>query len=189
MSDPNLSIYHGIQENNAEGVVGAIRAGADVNRRHDAVFSPLHFAVDHGFADMVILLLRHGADVDIALGAGGITPFHFACANFAERSDADPRIICILLAAGADMGDLSFEPRPGKACLAIPERDVVSTGLTLVRQRCFEICVGLQDLALPAPLLIELAVESCEPFARHLPFHLLWALVCTVKHWRQRSVN
>jgi hypothetical protein len=54
------------------------------------------------------------------------------------------------------------------------------------RERLTEICIGLQDLALPAWVTVQI-LDAARPWST-LPLHSKWSLVCTVKHFeRQRK--
>lgn len=56
-----------------------IRRGHDVNALDDIGESPLHGAASHGHATVVRLLLKNGADPNIAAEDSGLTPLHWAC--------------------------------------------------------------------------------------------------------------
>jgi hypothetical protein len=56
----------------------------------------------------------------------------------------------------------------------IAAKELQLAGFVPCRRRAFEICVGLHDLELPAPLLIAIVQIDCEPFSLPLPYHLFW---------------
>lgn len=60
-----------------------IEQGHPVNVRDHAGWQPLHEAANHGFADIVELLLENGASINDKGGAkcDGFTPLHDACGN------------------------------------------------------------------------------------------------------------
>ena len=60
-------------------------------------------------------------------------------------------------------------------------------GFETIRARVLEICVALQDIAMPAPQVIEIVTHACAPFAAQLPYHYLWDAVVLVKHFRDRK--
>jgi hypothetical protein len=60
-------------------------------------------------------------------------------------------------------------------------------GFAVIRSRVLEICIALQQLALPAPQLIEIVTQACAPFAAQLPYHYLWDAVVLVKHFHRRA--
>lgn len=55
----------------------------------------------------------------------------------------------------------------------------------LMRNRATEICIGLQDLGLPALCTIEILEAACYPAAAHPRLHTVWRLVTAVKHFGQ----
>ena len=74
------SLYKAAEENSAEGVDAAIRAGATVNdqsgrRRHNCF--PIHTAAENNACRALKALIRHGADIN-ALDRGNNTPLHIA---------------------------------------------------------------------------------------------------------------
>jgi ankyrin repeat protein len=52
------------------------------------------------------------------------------------------------------------------------------------RERSTEICIALQDLALPAWITVQI-LDAARPWST-LPLHSKWNLVCAVKHFRDR---
>jgi hypothetical protein len=48
-----------------------------------------------------------------------------------------------------------------------------------------EICIGLQDLELPAWVTVQI-LDAARPWST-LPLHKEWDLVCAVKHFHQRQ--
>jgi hypothetical protein len=47
-----------------------------------------------------------------------------------------------------------------------------------------EICIALQDLALPAWITVQI-LDAARPWST-LPLHSKWSLVCAVKHFRDK---
>ncbi|MCY4025324.1 MAG: ankyrin repeat domain-containing protein [Acidobacteria bacterium] len=82
-------------EGHAAVVAALAAAGADVDARSDAGFTPLAFAVRAGHADAVAALLDASADIGLAL-PDGTSPLHLAVLN--ARYDVAVR----LLERGAD---------------------------------------------------------------------------------------
>ncbi|WP_282796486.1 ankyrin repeat domain-containing protein [Streptomyces sp. CC224B] len=89
-----------------------LRAGAPVNTyREGDEETPLHAAADRGTAEVVALLLAHGADVD-AQDEEGHTPLWYAVCNGDEDS------VRALIAAGADVWTPQTGPwSPGRLLL------------------------------------------------------------------------
>jgi hypothetical protein len=48
-----------------------------------------------------------------------------------------------------------------------------------------EICIGLQDLALPAWVTVQI-LDAARPWST-LPLHSKWNLVCAVKHYHDKK--
>jgi surface antigen len=53
------------------------------------------------------------------------------------------------------------------------------------RERLTEICIGLQDLELPAWVTVQI-LDAARPWST-LPLHSKWNLVCAVKHFRDKK--
>jgi hypothetical protein len=53
------------------------------------------------------------------------------------------------------------------------------------RERLTEICIGLQDLELPAWVTVQI-LDAARSWST-LPLHKEWDLVCAVKHFHQRQ--
>jgi ankyrin repeat protein len=92
-----------------------------------------------------------------------------------------------LLAIGADPDTAPMANMPAAAVPTLYSRDNVSVErerLDLVRERATEICVAMQDLALPAWIGVVICQFACEPFANCVRLGALWKLVVTVKHFQ-----
>jgi NF-kappa-B inhibitor-like protein 2 len=70
-----------------------------VNIRDHAGWTPLHEAANHGYKDIVDLLLSHGANIDDKGGidCDGVTPLHDAASNGCMD------VMELLLTRGADI--------------------------------------------------------------------------------------
>jgi hypothetical protein len=53
------------------------------------------------------------------------------------------------------------------------------------RERLTEICIALQDLALPAWVTVQI-LDAARPWST-LPLHSKWNLVCAVKHYHDKK--
>lgn len=89
------------EQNDTYMVKQLIDTGADVNKlaspsSNDEAFSPLSTAVLAGNAEMLRVLIEHGADVNCTLGSSFSTPLSFAL----RRNRLD--IVSMLLASGAN---------------------------------------------------------------------------------------
>jgi len=95
--DLNDMLRHAVGRDNVKMASRAIAAGADVNSQASSALlerTPLHDAVEWNKVDMVKLLIRNGARLDVQ-DAYGLTPLHLA-ARMGSTGLAD-----ILLKAGA----------------------------------------------------------------------------------------
>jgi hypothetical protein len=53
------------------------------------------------------------------------------------------------------------------------------------RERFTDICIGLQDFALPAWVTVQI-LDAARPWST-LPLHSKWNLVCAVKHYHDKK--
>ena len=104
-ADVNLADDHGVTalgraaENASLAMVETLlAAGADVNAAQTSGLAPLMTAARTGNADVVRALIAHDADVDAAVTETGSTALMWAV------SEPHPKIVRLLLAAGADPG-------------------------------------------------------------------------------------
>jgi tetratricopeptide (TPR) repeat protein len=156
-----------------------LSAGADVDK---VVFdnTALSVACADYNRDVLATLLSAGASVDDAM------------LSFAVRCD-DFVTAALLLGAGAqwvpsmrlrDPCDVdAWVTLVSNPQLAKKEIDLV--GFRACAKRIFEICVGLADLDLPAPLVTSVIEEACAPFALTLPYYFLWNPVTACKHFQR----
>lgn len=72
-------------------------AGANINAQDEHGNTALHFAAKQGHQNIVALLLRRGAQVDVREGSNKYTPLHVATLN------RHTSLISLLLKAGADI--------------------------------------------------------------------------------------
>ena len=65
----------------------------------------------------------------------------------------------------------------------LPEIFAATTALAMIRDPAFVILTALQDLGLPALLLVDILDAA---FPNSIPMHKKWDLVVAVKHFHQR---
>jgi hypothetical protein len=111
-----------------------------------------------------------------------------------------PAALCALVAAG---GDLDQPNKKGETCrmiatrnnVALPNADEIDAArrriakrrLDLVRQRAFQICLGLQPLDINALQLCEILMHSFGALGSLIAFHQWWAIATKVKHFRDHN--
>jgi ankyrin repeat protein len=141
----------------------------------------------------VELLLALGADVNL-VASNGRTACIIAAAS------ENPAALCALVAAG---GDLDLPNKKGETSrmiatrnnVALPTADEIDAArrriakarLDLVRQRAFQICVGLQSFRLDALQLCEILMHSFGALGSLIAFHQWWAIATKVKHFRDHK--
>jgi hypothetical protein len=137
----------------------------------------------------VELLLALGADVRLVDEWGN--------SHFAIRS---PASLCAVVAAGGNLDQpdnkgetprmvatrLEF-PLPTAAEIDVARRQIAKTRLDLVRERAFQICVGLQSFRLNALQLCEILMHSFGAIGSVILFHQWWAIATKVKHFRDHK--
>jgi ankyrin repeat protein len=92
--------------------------GLDLNMRDNSGYTALHFAVQNGNADMVLLLLENKADIDIQDNLGN-TPLWRAVSNNPD----DRNIINMLIKHGANV---NIENHYGIAAIQVMKEDTES---------------------------------------------------------------
>lgn len=65
------------------------------------------------------------------------------------------------------------------------KRRLQTTRIGLIRRRALEVCIALQTLRIDALQMCEILTYSCDPIASLIPFHILWNIATTVKHFRK----
>lgn len=135
------------------------------------------------------LLLALGANVNLR-GYSGET----ACREAAfYRNRA---ALCACLAFGADMDEVDNFGRttrdfvvrsgwrlPTDAEIDAARRRIARVRLDLVRQRAFQVCIGLQSLNLDALCMCEILMQSCGSFVSLIDFHQWWNIATAIKHF------
>jgi hypothetical protein len=137
----------------------------------------------------VELLLALGADVNLIANDG-----RTACLNAAVHSY--PAALCALVAAGGDLDHPNKEGETPRMIatrnnVALPTADEIDAArhriakarLDLVRQRSFQICLGLQPLDINALQLCEILMHSFGALGSLIAFHQWWTIATKVKHF------
>jgi len=106
-SDAEKMLEQAIRQDSAEGIVKAVKAGADPNTRGLYGVTPLEMAVGDLRKNAVAELLRQGADMNVR-DAEGNTAVTWAVVAYKR----DPQILDMLLDAGADPNTLLNDDDP-----------------------------------------------------------------------------
>jgi ankyrin repeat protein len=172
-----------------------IELEADLDRVDRSGRTSLHHSCQRGGHRCSLLLLAAGADVEVK-DKGGRTACHFAAGQLLH--DTNTKGLANVLAAGADFDSPSnsgLTPRqvalkhgvehPSAAELTAAARRLAIARLEFVRERAFQVCVGLQSLCLDALQTCEILLHACGRVAPLVPFHNLWRIATTVKHFRR----
>jgi ankyrin repeat protein len=141
----------------------------------------------------VELLLALGADVNFVANNR-----RTACVVAAMREH--PAALCALVAAGGDLDQPNKEGETSRMIatrknVTLPTADEIDAArhriakirLDLVRERSFQICVGLQSFRLDALQLCEILMHSFGALGSLIAFHQWWAIATKVKHFRDRK--
>lgn len=192
----NTPCHFAAKNRNARVVTSLIAAGVDVNAVNMHLRAPVHEALLSHNVDAVRVFLAAGVDVprrDRFKSA-------FQMCTHGEAVGDGVECAHLLLAGGYLLGDddlnrvwHAFRPQwevavRDEARIAAAQASIKRQRVDLFRWRAAEICVGLQSLRINALQLCEILDHSCAPFAR-LPFHTLWNLATTVKHFRRPATS
>jgi ankyrin repeat protein len=169
-----------------------VELGAEIDRQNNYGSTALIKAPFYE-SSIVELLLALGADVNLVANDG-----RTVC--LAAVMGKKRALLCALVAAGGDLDQLNEEgetPRmiATRRNVALPTADEIDAALhriakarlDLVRQRSFQICLGLQPLDINALQLCEILMHSFGALGSLIAFHQWWAIATTVKHFRDHK--
>jgi ankyrin repeat protein len=172
-----------------------VELGAEIDRQNSFGWTALISDISRKpkRSSIVELLLALGADVNLVVNDG-----RSACLVAAAHEK--PAVLCALVAAG---GDLDQPNKRGETPRMIATRDkfalptadeidvarrrIAKARLDLVRQRAFQICLGLQSYRLNALQLCEILMHSFGALGSLIAFHQWWAIATKVKHFRDHN--
>lgn len=95
------------------------------------------------------------------------------------------RAVGVPLLAAVGARPLPIAKSFGESAIDNALRQIAKCQLALLRRRGFEVCVGLQALDMSALQLCEILSCAFAPLESMVPFHNVWKVVTTVKHFRQ----
>jgi ankyrin repeat protein len=170
-----------------------VELGAEIDRQRNGWTALINVSRYGDQSSSVELLIALGADVNL-VASNGRTACHIAAAW------KNPAALCALVAAG---GDLDQPNKYGETSrmiatrnnVALPTADEIDAArrriakarLDLVRQRAFQICVGLQSFRLDALQLCEILMHSFDALGSLILFHQWWAIATKVKHFHDNN--
>lgn len=93
----NQRLFEAAGEGQAAVVSELIEQGADIDARDTGGWAALHFAAQHDSPETALMLIRHGAAIDIREDGVGDTPLHHAAMRGKDR------VALALLDHGADV--------------------------------------------------------------------------------------
>jgi hypothetical protein len=182
-------LYWASSNGNDSAVRVLVELGADIDRQDNVGRSALIDAAGNLQSSCVVLLIALGADVRL-VSNDGTTACHFAAVY---RKSA---WLSALVAAGGDLdrpNNNGETPRTiaAQKNVALPtageidaaRQQAAKTRLDLVRERAFQICVGLQSFRLNALQLCEILMHSFGAIGSLILFHQWWAIAVKVKHF------
>jgi ankyrin repeat protein len=170
-----------------------VELGAEIDRHDNDVGTALHNAAVNVQPTCLELLLALGADVSL-VNNNGMTACHLAT----TRRMCDT--LSALVAVGGDLDRPSNKgetprmisirervalPTPGE--IETARQRIAKSRLDLVRERAFQICVGLHPLNINALELCEIMMHSFGALGSLIAIHQWWAIAVRVKHFRDRK--
>ncbi len=193
----DTSCHTAAKNRNARVVISLIAAGADLFAVDWHKRVPLHVALLSQNVDVVRAFLA--LDLDFPQRDSYDTLFQM-CTKGAAAGDS-LECVYLLLATGYKMteNDLKHVWQPHRpeweiavrdeARIAAAKASITKQRVDCLRWRAMEICVGLQSMQINALQLCEILQRACAPFGRLVPFHTLWNIATTVRHFRQRQMR
>jgi ankyrin repeat protein len=141
--------------------------------------------------DALASLFARGADLHGATGRTRINSVRTealltlvaAGVDVSHHCGTNGDVIVALLAAG---GHVLSRGMVSTRQLAWAHNRIDEQRFELLRLRAFQVCVGLQSVRLPALVTCEILAHAFAPLESLVAFHRVWAVVTTIKHWRER---
>jgi ankyrin repeat protein len=167
-----------------------VELGADIDRQDNHGTTALMHSTASVQPSCVELLIALGADVHLVTNDGKT-----AC--YVATSFRVHDALCALVAAGSNLDRPDIFGRTPRTIaaqknVALPtadeinaaRRQIAKTRLDLVRERAFQICLGLYPLNINALHLCEILMHSFGAIGSLILFHQWWAIATKVKHFR-----
>jgi ankyrin repeat protein len=186
-------LHRASSDGNNAAVRVLVELGAEIDQEDSYGWTALTSASAGMKSSCVELLLALDADVGLVSRRG-----HTACHLAAQCRQCGS--LCALVAAGGDLDrpdDKGETPRmiairmnvvmPPAGVINVIRRRIAKTRLDLVRERAFQICLGLQSFRLNALQLCEILMHSFGALGSLIAFHKWWAIATKVKHFRDHK--
>jgi ankyrin repeat protein len=171
-----------------------VELGVDIDRQdNDRWTALISVSCFDAQSSKIELLLALGADVNLATNDE-----QTACRIAAVCKK--PAVLCALVAAGGDLDQPNKEGETPRMIatrnnVALPTADEIDAArhriakarLDLVRERAFQICLGLYPLDINALQLCEILMHSFGALGSLIAFHQWWAIATKVKHFREHK--
>jgi ankyrin repeat protein len=191
--DGRTPLYWASSDGNDSAVRVLVEMGADIDRQDNDGWTALMVAAANVQSSCVELLVALGADVSLVNKQG-----RAACHVAADWQR--PASLCALVAAGGDLDQCDNKGETPRMIairehVALPTADeidaarprIAKSRLDLVRERAFQICVGLQSFRISALQLCEILMHSFGAIGSVILFHQWWAIATNVKHFRDHK--
>jgi hypothetical protein len=171
-------------------ILRLLAAGADPQDVDGEGNAAINYAIIDGHEHILQLLLaanavcsseQIGHDFLLAARDQHVECAHLLIAAGYELSEYERSFVACL--PGRHWDDIDEVTRIARFRSAINH-----TRVSFIRWRACDICAALQSMRINA-LQLTLIVEASCPLARFVPFHSLWQLVTTVKHFHDRHAR
>jgi ankyrin repeat protein len=171
-----------------------VELGVEIDRQgNDGSTALINVSCSYDQTSSVELLFALGADVNLVTNDGR-SACHFAAVFKVHQS------LCALVAVGGDLDQPDNKGETSRMIatrnsVALPTADeidaarrrIANARLDLVRERAFQICVGLQPLDISALQLCEILMHSFGALGSLIAFHQWWLIATKVKHFRDHK--
>lgn len=105
LSDPGIDLKIAVKKMDLEGVKKAIASGADVNQSDKYGFAPIHYAAGMASEEILLYLIKKGAQVNKKVIRLKMNALHIAAMNGKEKN------IEVLIEANADQNLIDIDSK------------------------------------------------------------------------------
>lgn len=163
----------------SRGMAIAIALGADVN----ALDNDGRAAIFLSEGDRCLTLIAAGADLEARDESGT------SAADRIRRDGSVSDVATVAAVLGAPAAPDQSPPPLDARLLAWARHRLAARQFELLRLRAFEICVGLHSRNLTALELCEILAHAFAPRQLLVPWHRVWALATTIKHFQATTYH